>query len=56
MSKTSVSTTTELSKLLHRAHPPVVVGMRNSGFNACFLEGGIEGWKQAGLQLAKSTE
>ncbi len=110
MSKTSVSTN-ELSKLLHSAHPPVVVdvrkkpafekdpdtlpkatwrnhekvatwaktqprdrrivvycvhghevsrnvcgSLRDLGFDACFLEGGIEGWKQAGLQLTKSTE
>jgi len=26
------------------------------GFDACFLEGGIDGWKQAGLPITKSKE
>ncbi len=31
-------------------------GLRDLGFDACFLEGGIESWKQAGLQLTRSTK
>ena len=30
--------------------------LRDLGFDAAFLEGGIDGWKQADLQLIKSPE
>ena len=30
--------------------------LRESGFDICFLGGGIDAWKQTGLPLAKSSE
>ncbi len=30
--------------------------LRNMGFDACYLKGGIDGWKQAGLPIVKGTK
>jgi len=40
----------------HEVSQNVCGTLRDLGFDACFLEGGINAWKQASLPLAKYTE
>jgi len=40
----------------HEVSQNACKNLRELGFDAVFLEGGIDAWKQAGLPLAKSSE
>jgi len=40
----------------HEVSQNAAQGLRDLGFNACYLEGGIDEWKQAGLPVKKGAE